>query len=121
MNQITRRFAAKQIGRLRGRMYDPQESQLDDLIDALMAGAESPEHATEAIDKLADDSIGECPTRADINRVLHETRRTERRPLAECSQCGGSGWRIMEKRGVSGAEKCDCWRRVPREKPAIRI
>lgn len=29
-----------------------------------------------------------------------------------CEKCGGSGWRIVERGGVSGAEPCDC---VPRE------
>lgn len=26
----------------------------------------------------------------------------------ECPKCGGSGWRIVEREGVSGAERCDC-------------
>lgn len=25
-----------------------------------------------------------------------------------CSVCGGSGWRIIERDGISGAEKCEC-------------
>ena len=25
-----------------------------------------------------------------------------------CERCGGSGWRIIERDGVSGAERCDC-------------
>jgi DNA replication protein DnaC len=25
-----------------------------------------------------------------------------------CEKCGGSGWRIVERDGVSGAERCDC-------------
>ena len=25
-----------------------------------------------------------------------------------CERCGGTGWRIVERAGVSGAEKCDC-------------
>lgn len=25
-----------------------------------------------------------------------------------CPKCGGSGWRIVEREGVSGAERCDC-------------
>jgi len=30
--------------------------------------------------------------------------------LAEetCAICGGSGWRIVEREGISGAEKCEC-------------
>lgn len=27
---------------------------------------------------------------------------------AICPACGGSGWRIVERNGVSGAERCDC-------------
>lgn len=30
-------------------------------------------------------------------------------PVAEvCAICGGSGWKITEREGISGAEKCDC-------------
>lgn len=25
-----------------------------------------------------------------------------------CEKCGGSGWRIIERDGISGAERCDC-------------
>ena len=25
-----------------------------------------------------------------------------------CPDCGGSGWRIVERAGLSGAERCDC-------------
>lgn len=27
---------------------------------------------------------------------------------SNCPNCGGSGWRIVERAGLSGAEKCDC-------------
>src|SRR5580698_2506105 len=35
---------------------------------------------------------------------------TQRSNLAEetCTICGGSGWRIVEREGISGAEKCEC-------------
>jgi len=29
-------------------------------------------------------------------------------PDPNCPNCGGSGWRIVERAGLSGAEKCDC-------------
>ena len=29
-------------------------------------------------------------------------------PEAVCTHCGGSGWKIVEREGVSGAERCDC-------------
>ena len=29
-------------------------------------------------------------------------------PNPVCSTCGGSGWKIVEKDGASGAAKCDC-------------
>jgi DNA replication protein DnaC len=25
-----------------------------------------------------------------------------------CSKCGGSGWKIVEREGISGAERCEC-------------
>ncbi len=28
--------------------------------------------------------------------------------MAICEKCGGSGWRILERDGISGAEPCDC-------------
>jgi len=27
---------------------------------------------------------------------------------AECSLCGGTGWRIVERDGISGAQRCEC-------------
>ena len=35
---------------------------------------------------------------------------THRSNLAEetCAICGGSGWKIVEREGISGAEKCEC-------------
>lgn len=29
-------------------------------------------------------------------------------PTAVCPHCGGSGWKIVEKDGLSGAERCQC-------------
>src|SRR5947209_17696997 len=29
-------------------------------------------------------------------------------PEEVCQDCGGSGWKIVERDGVSGAERCDC-------------
>lgn len=26
----------------------------------------------------------------------------------DCPECGGSGWKIVEREGISGAEKCEC-------------
>ena len=28
--------------------------------------------------------------------------------VATCTICGGSGWKIVEREGISGAEKCEC-------------
>src|ERR1700691_1461954 len=27
---------------------------------------------------------------------------------ANCTQCGGTGWTIVERAGLSGAERCEC-------------
>jgi DNA replication protein DnaC len=29
-------------------------------------------------------------------------------PDANCTKCGGTGWRIVERAGLSGAERCEC-------------
>src|SRR5271165_5043270 len=29
-------------------------------------------------------------------------------PDAMCNQCGGSGWKVLERDGISGAERCEC-------------
>src|SRR6266540_4020892 len=29
-------------------------------------------------------------------------------PESVCPHCGGSGWKIVERDGVSGAERCNC-------------
>ena len=31
-------------------------------------------------------------------------------PETVCPECGGSGWKIVEREGVSGAERCECAR-----------
>ncbi len=28
---------------------------------------------------------------------------------ANCPQCGGTGWKVTEREGISGAERCDCF------------
>jgi DNA replication protein DnaC len=33
---------------------------------------------------------------------------SEQAVTALCNRCGGSGWVILERDGISGAEKCDC-------------
>lgn len=42
---------------------------------------------------------------------------------AQCENCGGSGWKIVERDGVSGAERCDCVRigREARNEAGARI
>ena len=32
----------------------------------------------------------------------------EKMPESVCPHCGGSGWKIVERDGASGAERCDC-------------
>ncbi len=29
-------------------------------------------------------------------------------PDANCKICGGTGWKIVERAGLSGAERCEC-------------
>ncbi|MBL8213265.1 MAG: ATP-binding protein [Bryobacterales bacterium] len=40
-----------------------------------------------------------------------------------CAICGGSGWRVVERHGISGAERCQCYRqeRVSAMLDAARI
>jgi DNA replication protein DnaC len=42
-------------------------------------------------------------------------------PQEECARCGGTGWVIIEREGLSGAERCECFgkrRAVERENRA---
>lgn len=55
-----------------------------------------------------------CPMPSEIRRACYATQ-DEARPDPDCSRCGGDGWKIVERAGISGADRCDCW--APRPKP----
>lgn len=115
---ITRDLAKKQIRRLSGQpFFKADEFAMRELVDTLVAVAEDDGHAqsivSECLGLVDEDERPVCAAPQDIKRIAFQTRRTELRPQAECPRCSGSGWRVRERNGFSGAERCDCWKRAP--------
>jgi hypothetical protein len=117
--QITppsREFCKGQIKRLAGLPFGPREPEaVTVLIDALTQHSESEGHAKGIVDAfLQDESIEQCPTAAQIKHQAFSSAATVVRPDRNCAACSGTGYRIVEKGRVSGADRCGCWARRAR-------
>jgi hypothetical protein len=112
----SREFCKGQIKRLAGLPFGPREPEaVTVLIDALTQHSESEGHARGIVDAfLQDESIEQCPTAAQIKHQAFSSAATVVRPDRNCAACSGTGYRIVEKGRVSGADRCGCWARRAR-------
>jgi len=91
-----------------------------ELLRVLKTNASSDEHVDRIVTRILDtrrpNETGflSCPTPAElityskeIPARLHQTKPADK----NCPICGGSGWRIVVLRGMSGADRCPCTRR----------
>ena len=99
------------LGQMRG--YPREPPALRELVLALRT-ASTLEQATGVITALLEQATTEtwCPMPGDIQRVCNALR-LPFLPDPACGTCDGSGWRIVERGGLSGADRCTCWARRP--------
>lgn len=97
--------------------YRGYEDLKYDLLRVLRSHAASDEHAERIVTKVLDtrrpneNGFITCPTPAEMIDYAGEVpANPKQRKVADqnCSMCGGSGWRIIERRGLSAAETCAC-------------
>lgn len=110
---IDRELAKGYIGRLCGLPFPPPLFEgWTALIDSLARVSEDESHAEKIVDSFK--GAERCPSVGDIEKVAWETRSRDRRPDSQCPRCGGTGFRIIERRGLTGAERCNCDKLQPR-------
>lgn len=76
--------------------------------------ATSLEQAEGVITAILRDALTDtyCPMPAEIRRAC-KALQLDPQPDPLCQMCEGSGWRIIKRAGLSGANRCTCW--APRE------
>lgn len=114
-NKPSRDWCKKQIiAKLGGKKNAPfgndDEPRAKYVLDALVKVAEDEEHVDRILAICERDQY--FPDGYTIGQIGYETRGRERAPNPECPKCYGTGHEVVQKRGYSGATKCDCWRVV---------
>lgn len=111
---IKREFAKHQITRMGQLNGFPKDfpAAVAELVDALLT-APTEEIAKDVVSSFMEGANAEtrCPFPSDIRGAV-TARLEEFRPDPACPKCQ-DGWIIVERGGMSGAEKCDCWARRP--------
>lgn len=104
-----------QLKRLVG--YRGYEDLKHELLRVLKKDVASDEHAERIMTYILDtrrpneNGFISCPTPAEMKDYSDQvpTRLNQRKdPDKNCRFCSGTGWRITEYRGLSGADKCAC-------------
>lgn len=108
---ISESVAAKQLRRFSRLPSFPDSSGLKELVAMLWRHADDEAHAERAVDVLLE-RCHFCPTPADIHDACNETRISVddawKPNLDPCPECGGSGWRIIQRGRYTAAERCPC-------------
>lgn len=107
-----------QVARLSQMIGFPREPEaIRELVLALQA-ASSIEQATEVISAFIDgaESDSRCPMPKAIREACRALQLAPQ-PDPLCQVCGGSGYRVVTRAGLSGAERCRCW--APRPAPKV--
>ncbi len=80
----------------------------EELLRKLWTQAESAEHAKAIIDRVLD-SVTFCPTPLELSDIAEQVPRPgQRKPKPRCGSCHGTGFRIVQRGRLSGAEPCQC-------------
>lgn len=105
-------IAARQLRRLAGLPgTDERKDIIPEVLAMLWRQADDESHAKRAVDLLLQRSRF-FPTPAEIKLACDETRvepfAAWKPNLEPCPDCGGSGWRTVERGGYSAAKRCEC-------------
>lgn len=110
--QLTDAGLKVQVKRLAG--YPGYDDRKHELVRVLKKHTASDEHAERVVTKILDtrrpneNGFTSCPTPAEMIDYAAQVSANPNVADKNCSMCGGSGWRIIERGRVSGAEKCAC-------------
>ncbi len=104
---ITQKFAEKQVRRLGGLDDFPKfapDAEAELVIMARKYGR-SDAHVLAAFDEIIS-GWTKCPKPSELRHLLDRDRGEF--SDVNCIFCAGSGWKIVEKEGISGAARCSC-------------
>lgn len=120
MNKLT--FCANQIKRLASKAFFPSAPEgIAELAYTLDKYTASEDHAIRVIDAAVIRRFGpeekqedRCPGPSDLWGICHEI--SDQRPAGKecdpaCMDCQGSSWRVIERNGVEGSQRCACGER----------
>lgn len=112
MNREFAKGQVRRMGQLKGFPKEIPEAA-SELVDALTT-APTEEIAKDVISSFMDGATSEtpCPFPSDIRGAV-TARLDEFRYDPECPRKCRDGWIIVERGGLSGAERCTCWSRRP--------
>lgn len=109
---MTEKEAKEQIARLSTLWYwaSLSEEGTRELVACLMAVAPTADIGRQIIDDIVREHV-QVPTPWHIRQKAYEVRRlSESRPVGrpDCEACGGTGFVIIERGGLSSADICSC-------------
>jgi hypothetical protein len=112
-------IAKKQVMRLGQLMGFPRDNApaLEDMVAAFEKMAESKEESEACVAAFMEnaDASTRCPLASQVRRWFNEfgsqkQKEESRRRTSTCGRCGGTGFRIIERGGLTGAAECECRR-----------
>lgn len=104
---ISDEFALSQAERLSALPFFPILDQgRFELARTLRDSTENEQHAKAVIDECV--GFDDCPTPATLRSVAARLAPAKPDSSKGCPYCGGTGWIVIERNGLSGASQCSC-------------
>ncbi len=108
---IGKNHIGKQLNRLSHLPRFPTTDEgVADLVVALGSACWDDDHVTKVVDELvyACRRGMQAPTAGDLRAVARNTAPPEAGKSWACERCDSTGWRRVERGGMTGVEPCDC-------------
>ncbi len=99
--------AAKHMERLSGLSFFPKEAPAKKELRLAIEIAITEAIAAAAISEWLSESA-QCPTPAEIRRLINAKQERLIEDRWHCELCGGVGWITVFRGGLSGARECEC-------------